>query len=168
MTIGEFMNACEDSFGGKSYTSGQRGAIESKCSRFDERELNRIFAELLETCRYLPKIADIYDSARYLGMLHTPERPPHRWQPADCGMCHGEGRLGIIWHCFMEERPTGIVEIQELVQVFQYSKQFDYKLKINEYRSIFRCKCWAAEAETIPRGFPQWTNQSNARREKWL
>lgn len=168
MTLEIFLKQCEESFGGKEYTLGQKSALIEKCSRFNERELNRIYSDLLETCKYLPRIADIYDSARSMGMIQEELRPPHRWQPTDCALCRGEGRLRIIWHFKIEERPTGLMEIRELVQIFPYTKGFDYVMKPNEYPSVYRCKCSSGDAETLPTSWPKWTNSSEPRREQWL
>ena len=168
MTIHEFINRSEESFGDKRYSPGQRAAIEAKCWHFTERELNAIYSDLLETCKTLPLVAHIYASARSMNMLERKEFKPHRWQPSDCGLCRGEGRLGIIWRLTFEERPTGVCEIQELTELFQYTKSLQVALKPNHYRSIFRCRCLAGEADTIPKAWPKWSNDSNARREVWL
>lgn len=168
MNLEQFLSKCEDSFGGKSYTLLQKAAFMEKCSRFNAAELQRIFSDLLENNKYLPRIADIYESARSLGMLDKEQMPLHRWIGTDCNYCRGEGRMGIIWRCQIEERETGLVEIQELVDLFQYSKAFDRQLKSNEYRSLFRCRCSAGDAETLPKGWPRWTATSEPRRTVWL
>ncbi len=168
MNIQQFLKKCEEAFGGKEYTTGQKAAFMEKCERFSERDLQRIFSEILETNKYLPRIADIYEAAGSLGMLSEKQKPTHHWEPSSCGLCHGEGRLRIIWNCEAEERPTGIVEKQTVVKVLQYSKGFDHLMRGTEYPSIFRCKCPAGEADTIPKAWPQWTDKSNPQREVWL
>lgn len=167
MTLNMFLTQCEEAFGGKTYTLGQKAAFTEKCSRFTERELNRIYSDLLETSKYLPKIADVYDAARSMGMLDTEERPVHRWDATDCGLCRGEGRLMIVWHCFRELQGDRLKEIEELTQLMPYSQGLDYKQKPNEYRSIFRCRCLAGDALTIPKSFPKWSKSSETRRERW-
>src|SRR6266704_6421918 len=103
MNTPDFLKKCAQAFPGKELTEDQVAIYTEKLARFDERQLNRIHAEIIETCKYFPKIADIYDAARSMGMLTVPEQPIHHWQPTACGLCHGEGRLLIVWQFRMEE-----------------------------------------------------------------
>lgn len=171
MTINEFLNKCEESFPGKPYTTGQRAAFVQKLSRFSDDEVLRIYDQILTECKYPPKISDVYDAARILGMLaiDTTRTPHHHWTDSGtCGLCRGEGRLGMFWKFHYEDRNNGRVEIQDLSQVMQYSKSFDYQPKANEFRAVFRCQCFAGDAETLPKAWPKWTASSPTRREVWL
>lgn len=172
MTTEAFIDICEKTFSEGKVRLGpmQREIYLEKLKRFDGSQLDKMFEKVLETAKHFPKIAEIFDSARDCGYLQTETDNfrPHHWEPTDCGKCHGEGRLCIIWLFTMEERPTGILERRQLTQVFPYTKSFDYTLKPNEYRSIFRCECFAGDASTIPKIYPKWTRSSEPVREKWL
>lgn len=147
----------------------QLGIYRDKLRRFSPEQLLEILNKVLEEAKYFPKVSEIFKAAEALGYLSVTQdtRRFHHWKETNCGLCHGEGRIAIIWHCFTEERGEYRAEIQELVQVFQYSKSFDYRFKPNECRSIFRCRCLAGDAESLPKAWPKWTNNSNARREVW-
>lgn len=160
MTIDEFLNECQEAFGGKEYTEGQRAAFHQKLQRFAERDLNRIYSDLLETTKYLPKIADVYESAQSLGLLESKERPPHTWKPADCSLCRGEGRLAIIWD--LREMNNASVEV--VTQILQYSKSFDYAMQSHEFRSLFRCRCLAGDVESLPVSWPKFDSSVNPTR----
>jgi hypothetical protein len=166
-----FIDICEKSFSEAKVRLGpmQREIYLEKLKRFSNPQLEKVFEKVLETSKRFPKIAEIYEAARECGYLQTESDifKPHRWQPADCGLCRGEGRLAIIWHCFYEPKPTGLLEIQELVQAFPYTRSFDYTLKPNEYRSIFRCRCVAGDVATLSKAWPKWTKDSETRRERW-
>lgn len=173
MNSAAFIDICERSFSEAKVKLGpsQRSIYEEKLRSFTDQDLDRIFEKVLELTRSFPKIKDIYDAARELGMLgaeRVSNSPKHHWQVTDCGFCRGEGRIAIIWVCKVEERQTGICEIRQLAEVFPYSKSFDYQFKPNEYRSIFRCQCSAGDMETLPKSWPKWTKDSNPRREVWL
>jgi hypothetical protein len=172
MNANAFIDICERSFSEAKVKLGpsQRSIYEEKLKAFTEQDLDRIFEKVLEITRSFPKIKDIYDAARELGLLNVEHynTVKHQWQESECGFCRGEGRICIIWGCRMEERKTGICEVRELTQVFPYSKSFSYHLKPNEYRSIFRCQCAAGDVDTLPKSWPKWTKDSNPRREVWL
>ncbi len=140
-----------------------------KLRRFSSEQLIEILNKTLEEAKYFPKVSEIFKAAEGLGYLSIDltKCRVHHWRPTDCSFCRGEGRIAVIWHCFYEERNEQHVEIQELVQIFPYSKSFEYQFKPNEVRSIFRCKCLAGEADSIPKAWPKWTRESNTRREVW-
>lgn len=142
-----------------------------KLRRFSPEQLVEILNRVLEECRAFPKVSEVFKAATELGYLSidTTRTRHHHWAESDyCGMCHGEGRLCIFWECFYEDRENGRVEIQQLKRVFQYTKSFDYQQQRNEFRSIFRCKCPAGDAQTLSKHWPKWTIQSPTRREVWL
>ena len=158
MTLTTFMERLESAYGAKGYTEGQKSAIAEKCLRFNERELNRIYSDLLENCRYLPKIADIYESARSMGLLQAPSERQHRWTPTDCPLCDGEGRLGVFWEFYREVRGEDSVEVNRLVKILPYTKSFEYSRQSDQFRSIWRCRCSAGDVPTIPKAWPKWSN----------
>lgn len=171
MNSDAFIDICEKSFSESKVRLGpmQKTIYVEKLRRFSEHELDKIFEHVIEGTKYFPKIADIYAAARECGFLQTESDKfrPHHWRETDCGLCRGEGRVAIIWHCFYEARDTGMLEIQELTQALPYAASFDYRFKPNEYRSIFRCRCRAGEAATLPQAWPKFSNTTETRRERW-
>lgn len=148
----------------------QVGIYQDKLRRFSPEQLVELLNKVLEEVKTFPKVSEIYKAANELGFLavDTTKTRTHHWEESsDCGMCHGEGRLCIYWEVFFEERDSGRVEIQQLKHVAQYSRSFDYKPSQNEFRSIFRCKCAAGDATTIPKSWPKWSRNTPTRREVW-
>lgn len=171
MTTHEFLDKCEESFPGKPYTIGQRAAFDQKLERFTETQVMGIYAQILENCKYAPRIADVYDAAQELGYLSidATQFRSHQWEPSnECGLCRGEGRLAIFWRVAIQERDTGLVEFQEIVHVAQYTKSFDRHIPSNEFRSVFRCKCRAGDVATIPKHWPKLSKETPTSREIWL
>lgn len=171
MNVNEFLNRCEDSWGAKVKLMPARQAIYmEKLRRFSSEQLSAIYDKVLETTGRFPEIKDIYAVARELGYLETEQAKctRHHWQESECGSCHGEGRLCIVWSARVESRPTGLLELQRLEQVLQYTRSFEYQLKPGEFRTIFRCKCFAGDTPTLSRGWPKLTNSTPIEREVWV
>ena len=158
MTSGEFLLRCEDLFPGKALTDAQAKVYHEKLSRFDSRQLAKILAGCLENCKFFPKIADIYESARSMGLLQAPSERQHRWTPTDCPLCDGEGRLGVFWEFYREVRGEDSVEVNRLVKILPYTKSFEYSRQSDQFRSIWRCRCSAGDVPTIPKAWPKWSN----------
>jgi hypothetical protein len=130
-----------------------------KLSRFTAEQLAKLYEQLLEQCRVLPKIADVFEAARVLGLLTIEaEFHPHRWEFKSCHLCHGEGRLLSVWLTYRDMTPKGPVPMQRLVKLFGYSttEAAEYKLQPGEYHVFARCSCPAGEAPTVSKAWPRW------------
>lgn len=172
MTSEQFLDELETVFEKKPKPQ-QLVIYRDKLRRFSSEQLLELLNKVLEEVKYFPRVSEIYKAAEGMGYLaiDTTNCKLHRWQPTECNLCHGEGRLAIIWQARVEQRETGRVEIQELTQVLQYTKSLDpqnYTLKANEFRTIFRCQCLAGDAATIPKAWPKWSRSRNPIREVWI
>lgn len=168
MTSEDFITECQTIFD-RNLKPAQLPIYRDKLRRFSSEQLFELLNKVLEEVKSFPKVSEIHKAAQELGFLQTENTfTPHRWKPSDCGYCRGEGRLAVFWSTRIEERPTGTLEIQELTQIFQYTKSFEYKPKPNEFRALFRCKCIAGDALAIPMGWPKLTTSTQLLREVWL
>lgn len=148
----------------------QKAVFQQKLRRFSPEQLVEILNRVLEECRGFPKVSEVFKAAQELGFLtvDTTRTPKHHWRPSEeCGLCHGEGRLCIFWKYHYEERDSGRVEVQQLVDVKQYTQSFDRHLGACEFRTVFRCKCSAGDAETLPKCWPKLTKSTPINREVW-
>jgi hypothetical protein len=157
MTTEAFIDICERSFSEQKVRLGpnQREIYAEKLRRFTNDELNAIFDKVLETTRNFPKIRDIYDAARDCGFLQTemPQFRSHDWKESACNLCHGEGRLLVIWQLAYEENGW---EEHRLKVIRPYSAP-EIETGAHDFRTLFRCQCSAGDASTIPAGWPKWS-----------
>ena len=156
MTAIEFIRQCESGFLHSTLTDDQVAIYMTKLRVFSGSQLAKIYEKILETCMSFPKISHIYATAAELGFFeaHNPsdEFKPHRWEPADCEFCAGEGELSVIFDWFYETRDDRRVETERINRIFPYSShdRIKYKLSPTEYERIERCSCAAGSAKTIP------------------
>lgn len=172
MTVTDFLKQCEQQWGGGKIKlmPAQEAAYRQKLSMFSEEQLSAIYDKVLELAEHFPKIKNVYDAARMLGFLetHMDNFEPHHWQDAPCGLCHGEGRLAIIWAFKYEDRQSGRVEIQTVADVVQYSQTLSTPVPDKQFRTIFRCQCSAGDASTLPKAWPKFTKHTPLQREVWI
>lgn len=163
MTVTEFIRQCEATTGnGKiRLMPAQEAVYVEKLRMFSGEQLSAIYDKVLELTEHFPKIKNIWDAARDLGYLQTESDifRPHRWEESECRLCKGEGRICVIWLSTFEIRHETRVEAEALSQILPYAESCDsvkYKLKPDEFRTIFRCACIAGDRDTIPKGWPKW------------
>lgn len=161
MTTLEFVKQCEAGFirVGK-LSDEQAGVYLKKLQRFSHKQLAEIYDKVIETCTVFPKVAHIYSAAEALGYLErrAPEQEKfHTWEPADCAVCRGEGRVSVIFGWFYKVEDNQRVELETVNHVFPYSskERIAYKLKPSEYECIKRCSCPAGAAKTIQACIPR-------------
>lgn len=158
MDVNNFLSKIEGAWG-KALQIDQTQSYREKLFRFSGEQREQIFSRLLETCKFLPKISDIYDAARDLNYLETPSPhfKPVEWQSTDCKLCHGEGRLAVVKQRSYIKASNGDWKPESrMVRISAYS---DYntsrdRLGESEYRFLYRCKC--AAAELWNKAIPQW------------
>lgn len=133
-----------------------------KLERFSDAELQAIFDRVIESSKYMPRIADIYSAATDLEMLAKPAADgskSHTWERTDCKLCEGEGRLNVIMQTtYGEATASGRDKTVRFADLGPYSDKkwigYPWQEGFNSY--IFRCSCEAGEAETIPKAWPRW------------
>lgn len=156
MNADEFVLAIEDGWG-KNLTDKQSRRYVGYLTRFDGGQLERILEQLEQDCKYVPKIGHIHDAATTLGFNSTQPRttPLHEWEETNCRLCHGEGRIEVIFEWMYDET---LHPIRKLRRIFQYSgsERLDYRPVKGEYSYIFRCACLAGEAPGLSRKWPRW------------
>ena len=155
-TVSEFLAKCELVFPGKTLTVDQSSIYRQKLSHFSPDQLGHIYEEIIETQKYFPKIADVFDAARTLGYMHPPERPVHTWDKTSCALCHGEGRIAVIW----DVQPVGERIIETLHKIWPYSESGSADIPTHGFRTLSRCKCLAGGAPTIPKSWQKWTGDA--------
>ena len=166
MTPQSFIHELEQIFE-RSLKEKQAPLYLDKLRRFSSEQLLELLNRTLEEAKYFPKISEIYKAAAELGYLHVDltRTRLHNWEPSDCAMCRGEGRLAVFWELLFEERGTGRFEVHQFKSLVPYSRSSSYSLSENEFSSIFRCSCMAGEAATLPKAWPKWSIYAPLRRE---
>jgi len=157
LTSLDLLKKFEDYYG-KDYTDAQRAVFLAKVGSLDEQDLPRVYSEILESCKRLPLIAEIYSVARAWGMLPTPDAIIHHWQSTLCKLCAGEGRIMTVWlRYFDDDRKQSMLRLE---QVMPYSSReaTNYHFKDGEYSALARCKCEAGDASTLPPKWPRWSS----------
>ena len=137
-------------------------AYRAKMGRFSSDQLIEILNRLLEECKTFPKFSDIYKAAQELGFMQTESASftPHRWQPTDCRMCRGEGRICVVWLITVEIRNDERKEAHALTKIVPYTQSCDsagMTLGPGEYRTLFRCACMSGDAVSLPKSWPKWS-----------
>jgi hypothetical protein len=147
----------------------QLGIYRDKLRRFSPEQLLELLNKVLEEAKYFPKVSEIYKAANELGYLSidTTKTRHHHWQPSKCGLCCGEGRLALFWEFRQEQRETGIVEIQRVVKIAQYTNSLGDAVPQNQFRTIFRCECAAGDVMTLPKAWPKYNGRMPSQREVW-
>lgn len=144
---------------GKPQTATQLFAYREKLARFNEGQLDQLCEAVIENCKFWPKIADIYEQARNLGLLLVERQDrPHVWTPTDCVKCAGSGLVAAFWSQEFEIGENGKTQILKLHYVMPYYTSSDYanRRDNDDVRSVNRCDCSAGEAKTLPRGVKRW------------
>lgn len=172
MNLMLFLDKCREVLPpAKDLTPSQWVAYREKLSPFTEDQLQRLYDAVLENCKYFPKIADIYECAKTIGLAERKtEYRPHVWTPTDCQICGGSGLVAAFWSQEFEvngEERTQILRLHYLFPYHQsgaYNRQSDH----DDVRTAYRCFCDAGAAETLSRGIPRWhQNMPEVRRRDW-
>lgn len=159
MSPREFVFQIEEQWASKEpLTQVQTQTMIGKLSRFEDVQRQRILDWLLEHCKFRPKVPDIFDAARELGMLERTVQSSvdrHEWHRTDCRLCGGEGRLQV-WQRFWNE---GERRASSVTKIYRYGslEAMEHKPEPGEYSFIFRCSCHAGDAPTLPQGWPRWS-----------
>lgn len=145
---------------GKELTAAQHVGYRDKLRRFSDAELDKLYDSIIENCKYFPKIADIYEQARNLGMFNKElEYKPHVWEPTDCNLCGGSGLMAAFYSQEFAFAPdTGKTQTIRLTHVCPYHTSGPrFRSTEDEIRYSFRCFCFAGEAVTLDHGIPRWS-----------
>lgn len=172
MNVNFFLDRIEEVLPpGKPQTPLQMMAYREKLARFNSSQLAQLCEAVIENCKFWPKIADIYEQARLLGMFaHTREDIPHTWEPSDCARCAGSGLIAVFWSQEFEFGDSGpksqTLRVHYLVP---YHESWDYgsRRDHDDVRSVFRCDCVAGEAKTLPTGVARWNRETCEIRRGW-
>jgi hypothetical protein len=166
MTVATMLRQLEEVQAAKPLSDQQVMAYKTKLCRFTDHELDQIYDHVLEHCPRMPKIADLFESARELGLLSQRVQPyePHVWVPTNCNMCGGEGLCAVTWEMSFEREEDAVYEVCVLKSIHGYSEGM--KPGDAGYRTIYRCKCAAAEAKGVPRGIPRWNTDIDGVRRR--
>ncbi len=160
MTIAHFLERIEEVLPpGKPLQPLQLMAYREKLSRFDDHQLSLLCESVIENCKFWPKIADLFEQARNLGLLNIERRDdPHVWQPTDCQKCVGSGLIAAFWSQEFELGPEGKVQIMRLHYLMPYHQSGGYASQRDhdDIRTVSRCDCMAGEAKTLPKGIQRW------------
>lgn len=168
MTIREFLTQCETSFAGRvRLMPAQEAVYVEKLSTFSPDQLSAIYNKVLEITEHFPKIKNIYDAARDLGYLQTESDvyKPHQWKTTDCHLCRGEGRLCVTWILTSEIRNNERIRVEALNRITPYSESCDsrtFQMQDGEFRSLFRCACFAGDVPGLPKTWPKWSKSISA------
>lgn len=144
---------------GKQQTALQMAAYREKLARFDSSQLALLCEAVIENCKFWPKIADIYEQARNLGMLNgTRQDEPHVWTPTNCLRCGGSGLLAAFWSQEFEIGESGKTQILRLHYLMPYHQSGNYAARgdHDDVRMAYRCDCPSGEAKTLPAGVKRW------------
>ena len=167
--------------GGKSLDREQSQIYSGKLVKFTDPELDGLFDKLTESCKYLPRIADIWEAATDIGLLNRQQlnKPEHTWTRSECKRCNGEGLLLAYFVIEYEEVVEGEGEQQRrrlkrhrrFTGLYQYSDVrsiWAHTSQPGEYRYVFRCDCELGMVPTLARGWPQWRNDRQETRTQIL
>lgn len=147
-------------FPGKELTAPQHVVYRAKLARFTDRERQKLYDAVVENCKYFPKIADVYEQARNLGLFAEQDQyTPHVWTPTDCGRCGGSGLMAAFWSqefTIAEDRKSQTLKLVHLTPYHESNAR--YMSGGDEVRFVCRCSCPAGDAKTLDRGIPRWSN----------
>lgn len=156
MTIIELLDKFEACYGA-SYTDEQRAAFLAKLDVFSDADLPRIYSGILEVCKKLPTVADIFSFAG--GWITQPrETKVHTWIPTTCELCSGEGRIVTVWQRYFDRGRHRDCERLQHVMPYSSVEAVSYKPGDGEYVRFARCCCPAGDAATVPAGWPRWSH----------
>lgn len=143
---------------GKPLTGTQLMGYREKLARFEPVQLDVLCEAVIENCKFWPKIADIYEQARLLGMLNRERQDvPHTWVTTDCLRCAGSGLVAAFWSQEFELGEQGKVQILRLHYLMPYYTHWSYQQQDHDdILFVHRCDCSAGEAKTLPLGVPRW------------
>jgi hypothetical protein len=156
---------------GKSLTAVQWSAYRSKLGQFNEDQLSKLHEAILENCKFFPKIADVFDQAKFLGFTERKtEYRPHTWTPTNCDLCGGSGMVAAFWSQEFEITGEEKRQILRLHYVFPYHESGEYQRRKDhdDVRAAYRCSCPCGEISTLARGIPRWrTDMPQVMRKDW-
>lgn len=157
---------------GKPLTATQWAAYRSKTADFTEEQFSKLYDAVLETCKFFPKIADLFTCATDLGFFaEKTEYRPHMWTPTDCQLCAGSGMVAAFWSQEFEIAGEEKQQILRLHYLFPYHQSGDYRRRgdHDDVRAVYRCSCPGGLADTLSRGLPRWSeNIPQMRRRDWV
>lgn len=148
-----------EAYYGKEYTDEARAAFLGKVARFSDQERQRLYSSVIEICKKLPLIAEIYQQAQSLGFFDSKEQVVHSWKPSACKLCAGEGRITTVWLGYFDEKTQRRMERLEHIMPYSSEEAIRYPLKPGEYVRLARCKCEAGAADTIAPNLGRWSDQ---------
>lgn len=143
----------------KPMTPMQLIGYREKLARFTEGQLDQLCEAVIENCKFWPKIADIYEQARTLGMLNSQRQDvPHTWEPTDCMKCGGSGLVAVFLSQEFEIGDSGMQQILRLHYLIPYYQSYEYadRKDHDDVRLVRRCDCPAGAARTLPAGVKRW------------
>ncbi len=172
MNIDVFLNRIEEILPpAKQQNANQLVVYRAKLRRFSDSELDKLCEAVIENCRFWPKIADIYEQARGLGLFaKAQEYRPHVWEPTDCRMCGGSGLVATFWSQEFEETDEGRFEILRLHYMMPYhtSAKSHQQRDHDDVLAVNRCSCVAGNVVTLDKGIPKWDeSKPTVRRRNW-
>jgi len=157
---------------GKPLTATQWSGYRAKLAEFSEEQLGKLYEAVLETCKFFPKIADIFDCAKSLGFTERKaEYRPHVWTPTDCQLCVGSGMVAAFWSQEFEITGEEKQQILRLHYLFPYHQSGEYQRRKDhdDVRTVYRCFCDRGAVDTLSKGIPRWhQNMPEVRRREWV
>lgn len=114
--------------------------------RYGFENASRNLGEFLPSVQHLREWCESFRPA--------PQAPASISEPQDCELCAGEGRLYVTWVFGREMENGALVEIRQPMQLVPYSQASGIKLGPQEYPSLYRCSCVAADKH--PKRWPRF------------
>lgn len=156
-TFVEYMN--EQMPPAKPLSTSQLWKMKERLAKYSEPELDRLAESVIDNCKFFPKIPDLLEQAKALGIPATiSEYRPHTWEPTDCQRCAGSGRLAVFWSQEFEMDGDAKRQILRLHYILPYHESGKYARRNDhdDIRTAHRCDCPAGEMKTLERGLPRW------------
>jgi hypothetical protein len=147
---------------GRQQNPSRLAVYRERLRRFSPEQLIQMLNALIDECRTFPSPADIAKAAEKLGYsaIDRTAYQQHHWEPTDCKLCRGEGRLCVVWLATAEVRNDERKEAHALTQILPYQQSCastGLKMGPGEYRTLFRCSCTAGDAVSLPKAWPKWS-----------
>lgn len=163
----QFVRQLQDAWD-KPMNAEQAVIYSDKAMRFTDAQLDAIFDKLLETCKFQPKVSDVFNAATDLALLAKPtsdHEASHNWVKTNCPLCEGEGRLCAIFQTLHEITANERRKTRRFIDVGPYSdaRWIGHEWDEGYATYIFRCCCDSGDVPTIPKAYPRWDTDRHGR-----
>jgi len=170
MTTGDFISNIE-SMWSRKVPAESLLAYEELLDGFDDWRLQELLNRVLSDNTYFPKPKDIWVAAKELGFFKSADKRSrttsiHTWQPSNCKLCSGDGRLTVFMAVLYETDEVGQrhqkLKLRRIFRASDYPAIADYQPELEEHDFLFRCSCPAGDADSLPRNWPKWKGGSGS------